>query len=66
MMRLIGYGIALALIVVALVNYSKDGEDPTGVIPQGYQQSLEKAGSVEQTLQDASQQRLQELDSGEQ
>ena len=66
MVRLIGYGIALALIVMALVNYSKDREDPAGVIPQGYEQSLEKAGGVEQTLQDASQRRLQDLESEEQ
>ena len=66
MIRLIGYGIALALIVMALVNYSKDRQDPAGVIPQGYEQSLEKAGGVEQTLQDASQRRLQDLESEEQ
>ncbi len=64
MVRLIGYGIALALIVMALVNYSKDRQEPAGVIPQGYEQSLEKAGGVEQTLEDANQRRLQGLESG--
>ena len=65
-MRLIGYGIALALVVLVLMNYSKDKGDPEGVIPEGYERSLEKAQGVEQTLQDAAEGRLQDMESGQQ
>jgi hypothetical protein len=33
-----------------------------GAVPESYQQSMEKAEAVEQTMQDAAQQRLQDLD----
>jgi hypothetical protein len=61
--RLIGYGIALALVVLALMNYSNNKEDPQGVLPQSYEQSLEKAKGVEQTLQDSAQERLRKMES---
>ena len=63
-MKLIGYGIALAVIVYVLMNLSKD-ETPGDVIPEGYERSMEKAEQVEQTLQDAAQRQLEELDSQE-
>ena len=61
-MKLIGYGIALAVIVYVLLNISKQNE-PEDAIPDGYKRSMEKAEQVEQTLQDAAQQQLEELDS---
>ena len=61
-MKLIGYGIALAVIVYALLNIFKE-ENPEDVIPEGYKRSMEKAEDVEQTLQDAAKQRLEDLDS---
>jgi hypothetical protein len=63
-MKLIGYGIALAVIVYVLLNISKD-DTPQDAIPEGYKRSMEKAEQVEQTLQDAAQKQLEELDSKE-
>jgi protein-tyrosine-phosphatase len=60
-MKLIGYGIPLVVIILALVNYTKEKE-PQDAIPDSYQHSVEKAERVEQTLQDATQQRLRNLD----
>jgi hypothetical protein len=61
-MKLIGYGIALAVIILALVNYTKDDE-PGDAIPDSYQHSMEKAEQLEQTLQESAQRRLHDLDS---
>ena len=56
-------GIILALGAIGWVLYqASGGKEGDGAIPEGYQQSLEKAESVEQTVQDAAQQRLQGLD----
>jgi hypothetical protein len=56
-------GIILALGAIGWVLYQASGvKEDDGAIPQGYQQSMEKAQDVEQTVQDAAQQRLQELD----
>ncbi len=60
-MRFIGILIALGIIGWVLYQAS-GGDDNPGVIPEGYQQSLEKAQGVEQTVQDAAQRQLQELD----
>jgi hypothetical protein len=60
-MRLIG--IILALGAIGWVLYqASGGREGEGAIPEGYQQSVDKAQNVEQTVQDAAQQRLQELD----
>jgi preprotein translocase subunit SecG len=60
-MRMIG--IILALGAIGWVLYqASGGKEGEGAIPQGYQQSMDKAQGVEQTVQDAAQQRLQELD----
>ncbi len=60
-MRLIG--IILALGAIGWVLYQDSGgREGEGAIPEGYQQSMDKAQNVEQTVQDAAQQRLQELD----
>ncbi len=60
-MRLIG--IILALGAIGWVLYqASGGREGEGAIPEGYQQSMEKAQNVEQTVQDTAQQRLQELD----
>ena len=51
-------------IVAGLVGCARD-EDPKGVIPEGYKQSMEKARDVEQQLQEAADKRLEALDPGE-
>jgi uncharacterized lipoprotein NlpE involved in copper resistance len=56
---------AAALYALLLMGCTNK-EEPTGVIPQGYQDAVKKAGSVENKLQDAAQQQLQELDQGSQ
>lgn len=61
-MKLIGYVIALGVIVYVLMTLSKD-ETPQDAIPEGYKRSMEKAEEVEQTLQDAAQKQLEDLDS---
>ena len=37
-------------------------EDPEGVIPEGYKKSMEKAGAVEQKLQDDAAKKLEAID----
>jgi hypothetical protein len=60
-------GIILALGAIGWVLYqASGGKDGDGAIPESYQQSMQKAGSVEQTVQDAAQQRLQDLDKRDQ
>jgi hypothetical protein len=51
-------------LLAGLAGCTKD-EDPEGVIPEGYKQSMEKAGNVEQQLQGAADRRLEALDKGE-
>jgi hypothetical protein len=51
-------------LVAGLVGCTKD-EEPEGVIPEGYKRSMEKAGNVEQQLQEAADRRLEALDEGE-
>jgi hypothetical protein len=63
-MKLISYGIALVVIVYVLLNLSRE-ETPQDAIPEGYKRSMEKAEQVEQTLQDAAQKQLEDLDSRE-
>ena len=63
-MRLIGMILALAAIGWVLYQAS-GGKQGDGAIPQGYQQSLEKAEGVEQTVQDAAQQRLHGMEEGD-
>lgn len=56
-------GLILALGAIGWVLYQASGGDEgDGAIPQAYQDSMNKAESVEQTLQDSAQQRLRELD----
>ena len=38
------------------------GDDAEGIVPEEHIQSMEKARSVEQTIQDTAQQRLKEVD----
>lgn len=63
-MKLIGYGLALAVIVYVLLSLSRE-DTPQDAIPEGYKRSMEKAEEVEQTLQDAAQKQLEELDARE-
>jgi len=51
----------LLLAALALAGCTKQ-EEPEGVIPQGYQDALHKAGNVEADLQDAAQRQMEELD----
>ncbi len=37
-------------------------ENPEGVIPEGYKKSMEKAGAVEQQLQDDAAKKLEAID----
>jgi hypothetical protein len=60
-MRFIGLILALGAIGWVLYQAS-GGKDGDGAVPESYQQSMEKAENVEQTMQDAAQQRLQDLD----
>ena len=60
-MRLIGMILALGAIGWVLYQAS-GGKDSESAIPESYQQSMQKAEGVEQTVQDAAQQRLQEMD----
>ena len=60
-MRFIGLILTLGAIGWVLYQAS-GGKDGDGAVPESYQQSMEKAEAVEQTMQDAAQQRLQDLD----
>ncbi len=60
-MRFIGILISLGIIGWILYKASGGDENP-GVIPESYLESMEKAEGVEQTVQDAAQRRLEELD----
>ncbi len=60
-MRLLGMILALAAIGWVLYTASGKGKNET-IVPEPYQQSLEKAGSVEQLVNDAAEQRLKEID----
>jgi hypothetical protein len=64
-MRLIGLILALGAIGWVLYQAS-GGREGDGPIPESYQQSMEKAQGVEQTVQEAAQQRLQGLDEPDQ
>jgi len=60
-------GVRMSLVMAAAVGLGgcSKKEDPEGVLPEGYKQSMEKAGNVEQQLQDAADRRLEALDEGE-
>ena len=64
-MRLIGLILSLGAIMWVLYQ-AAGGDKADGIVPQEYQQSMEKAEGVEKTVQDAAQRRLQELDEGSQ
>jgi preprotein translocase subunit SecG len=56
-------GILIALGIIGWVMYqASGGDDNAGIIPESYQQSMEKAEGVEQTVQDAAQRQLEEID----
>ena len=64
-MRLISMIISLGAIMWVLFQMS-GGDDTEGIIPQEHIQSMDKATGVEQTVQDAAQRRLKDLDEGSQ
>ena len=60
-MRLIGLILALGAITWLMYQVSGGGNAETA-IPEGHQQALEKAGGVEQTLMDATQKKMDDLE----
>ncbi|MEP4149016.1 MAG: hypothetical protein ABJL54_17495 [Halioglobus sp.] len=60
-MRLLGMILALGAIGWVLYNASGGGEADS-IIPESYQQSLDKAQGVESMVNDAAEQRLDSLD----
>ena len=60
-MRLLGMILALGAIGWVLYNASGVGEADS-IIPESYQQSLDKAQGVESMVNDAAEQRLDSLD----
>ncbi len=60
-MRLLGMILALGAMGWVLYNASGGGEAET-IIPESYQQSLEKAQGVEGMVKDAAEQRLDSLE----
>ena len=60
-MRLIGLILSLGAIVWVLYQVSGGGRTETA-IPEGHQQAIKKAKGVEQTVMDAAQKRMQELE----
>ncbi len=60
-MRLIGLILALGAITWVMYQASGGGDAET-VIPEGHQQALQKAGGLEQSLQDATQKKMQEME----
>lgn len=60
-MRLLGMILALGAIGWVLYTAS-GGKDATSAIPTGYQQSLEKAEGVEQTVNESAQMKIPALE----
>ena len=60
-MRLLGMLLALGAIGWVLYNASGSGESDT-IIPESYQQSLDKAHGVESMVKDAAENRLDSLE----
>ena len=60
-MRLLGMVLALGAIGWVLYQAS-GGKEADGVIPESYQQSMKKAEGVEQSVQEATQLRMQDID----
>ncbi len=60
-MRLLGMLLALGAIGWLMYTASGGGKNET-IIPEPYQQSLQKAEGVEQMVQDAADERLKDLD----
>ena len=60
-MRLLGMVLALGAIGWVLYQAS-GGREADGVIPESYQQSMKKAEGVEQSVQEATQLRMQDID----
>ncbi len=56
-----GAGLIMLFAALVLAGCAKK-EEPEGVIPQGYQDALHKAGNVETDLQDAAQRQLEQVD----
>jgi len=60
MMQATMTGLILASLLAA--SGCAQEEKPSGVIPEGYKQSMEKAGAVEQQLQDDAAKKLEAID----
>ena len=54
--------VVIALLGFTLTACGEAEEEPTGVIPQGHLDAMEKARGVESVLQDAEQKKLKDID----
>ncbi len=63
-MRLIGLILSLGAITWVMLQIS-GGDDAETVVPEGHRKALEKAGGVEQSLMDATQKKMQDLEDEE-
>ena len=57
--------ISTALLVALMLGACSREEQPEGVIPEGYKSAVDKANSVEGTLEDAMQAQAREIDASE-
>ena len=55
--------VPIALLALALTGCAESEEEPEGVIPEHMEQGMKKAEDVEGMLNDADQQRREEMDS---
>ena len=56
----------IALLLPLMIAGCSSNEEPTGVIPEGYKQAVNKAENVEDKLQDAAEQQLEALEDANQ
>lgn len=56
--------LAAATLLPLLMAGCASEEEPQGVIPQAYENAVDKADGVEDKLQDAARQRMQGVDEG--
>ncbi len=54
--------VVIALLGFTLTACGEAEEEPTGVIPQGHLDAMDKARGVESVLQDAEQKKLKDID----
>ena len=52
----------VALLTLPIIACGETEEEPTGVIPQGHLDAMDKARSVENVLQNSEQKQLEDVD----